>query len=90
MNLIYAVKATIVDFLVNTANIPEGDLHGGDAKLSSLNIDSLSWLEMFQNVEEKYMVSIPEISVLGSMSVDDMVHYIANSSSASEQQQSSQ
>ncbi|MGJ0492983.1 acyl carrier protein [Methylobacter sp.] len=76
------VKALILDFLVNTADIPSSDIPNGDIKFASLNIDSLTLIEMLGEIEGEYGIQIPQNFILKDITIDGMVAYIVELLSA--------
>ncbi|GAA0743365.1 acyl carrier protein [Ideonella azotifigens] len=77
MTPIDSIKALTIDYLVNTAQVPREELANGAVKLSALNIDSLSLVEMLWMVEEQYGVTIGRTEALRDMTLDDMVAALA-------------
>lgn len=70
------VKVWILDFLVNTADIPGADIPNGDIEFANLNIDSLTLLEMLGEIESEYDIQIPRDFALKDITIDAMVDYI--------------
>jgi len=70
------VKAWVLDFLVNMADIPSADIPNGDIEFANLNVDSLTLLEMLGEIECEYGIQIPRDFTLKNITIDGMVDYI--------------
>lgn len=77
METLESIKALTIDYLVNTAQLPAEDVADGKTKLGSLNIDSLSLVELLWTLENEYGVTIRDIAQLRQMSIDEMVAHLA-------------
>lgn len=68
------IRASIVDYLVHTANVPAELLQSGDVRLGDLNVDSLSAVDMLWTVETTYHVRLSDVHAsLSDMTLDDLV-----------------
>jgi acyl carrier protein len=73
-----AVKATMIAYLIKHAGIAPEALAKGDAKLDSLDVDSLSTVEMLWELEETYGVHIDDVGALKDMTLDQMAQLIGS------------
>ncbi len=74
-----AVLATMTTYLVERAAIAPLSLAGGEATLGSLDVDSLSTVEMLWEVEDQYGVHIDDIEALRGMTLAELARFVCRS-----------
>ncbi len=77
-----AIKAAMVDYLVERAGVQRALLARGDAPLSSLGVDSLATVEMLWELEEKFGVHIEDLSTLPGMTLDELALFVSSAEHA--------
>ena len=72
------VKHAMVKYFVDSEGVPAEALADGNVVIETLNIDSLSMIEMLWVLEEKYGVRVEDLEPLKGTTLDGAAEYITS------------